>query len=188
MIPLAGLIVTVGLAFISRYDNRESLQRQLQNQAVTAENQRKLSEAQLAAELIPNIVKGTPEERRSALAILSSAAPLYASRISGALLSSGVSPDKTGVSQAFIEQIEQKSENNDRIQQFKQHLQNARKYRDYEQFNAAGLEYLQAYENIPPAWATSIANQFAEARAIYDRGKFEDAAQKFDEVLGRVLP
>jgi hypothetical protein len=188
MIPLAGLIVTVGLAFISRYDNRESLRRQLQNQAAIAENQRKLSEAQLAAALLASIVKGSAEERRSALSILSSAAPLHAKQISAALLSSGVPPDKTDMSQAFIQQIEQKSDDNDRMQQFKQHLQNARKYRDYGQFNAAGLEYSQAYENTPPAWTTSIANGVAEAKALYDRGEFEEADRKFEEELSKVSP
>jgi hypothetical protein len=186
MIPLAGIIVTLGLALVSRYDNRESLQRQLQNQAALAENQRKTSEAQLATALLTSIVRGSPEERRSALSILSSAAPSYAKQISAALLSSGAPPDKIDISQAFIQQIEQKSDDNDRMQQFKQHLQNARKYREYEQFNAAFLEYSQAYENIPPAWATSIANGVAEARALYDRGKFEEADEKFEAELSRV--
>jgi tetratricopeptide (TPR) repeat protein len=138
-----------------------------------------ISRAQLAASLLPSMAKGTPNERESALFILSSAAPDLAGAISSTLEKNVALPQGKQLA-ADISQLSIQTRNG---QEFTQHLVQARVMQRFGDFAQADREYIRAVGVKPPRLKADTA-RLDQAKALYESDKWEEAARLFDEAFG----
>ena len=67
--------------------------------------------------------------------------------------------------------------------EFAQHLENARKYREFSLDAAACREYFRAFENLPMSSRERVGKQVDDAKGDYDKGRFAEAAEKLENAL-----
>jgi len=192
-----GIVMPLIGTWLVYYHNREALGLQLQsqdaalkaqieNQQALAKAQRQISEAQLALGLLPNILKGSGDERRLALMILSSVAPSTAERVSEILLAHSESQ----ADRSFIGRIVETSRVNTQEQEFWDRLTTARKYMQDKTFDAyAYRAYLEAYRIIPGRFRKMVDDQkVRQADRYYVASEFDAAAQQMDKAFEHVRP
>jgi len=160
----------------------KALEQQLQSQAEQSRSQRRMTEAQLAAGLIPLIASGREAERNMSLAALSSVAPGLAREVSSVLIERASTPAQ----RSFAENINTRSVQNEVELEFAKHLEYAREYRAFGLDAQACREYFAAF-GAPPARLKQelVKNENAvrEARKEYGSANYSTAAQLLEEVF-----
>jgi hypothetical protein len=189
-----GVLLSGVLGFSTIYSNRAASDRQLraQNDATEREihsqidaaaAQRRTAGAQLAAALLPVIAKGTDSEREAALALLASAAPEQAQVLGAATIHlSGAS------AQTRVKEIVSTAVASRRQQEYMDHLNNARKFREFSLDANATREYFLAFEFLPPAASARVRPLVDAAREDYNRGRFSQSAGSLQTALNDLKP
>jgi len=178
VLSVAGLMLPLLTVPLVRYHEERSSERQVQLQAEQSRIQRELSQAQLAAGLLPSITKGTAQERAAALEVLSSVAPDLGTRIAQTLQATAT----TAGEQQLAQRLEKSSRLNRSTQDFTWQTDLAKQYRRAGLQAQAARAYLEAFERAPEELRKQIdAKLVAEARANYDRGNFAIATRQLEE-------
>jgi tetratricopeptide (TPR) repeat protein len=178
-LSLAGLILSGAIGFGTIRFNRLAAQRQIQNQIESLALQRRTTAAQMLVSQLPVILRGEEQDRALTLKLLEVVDPDLVRQIGEGLLAQA----KT---QAAVEQAKQvigSSVETTRKYAVDQHVQNARKYRDFGLYPAAAREYMKACEALPAPLRERLAKRIRAATNDYDSGNYSGAVQTFEEML-----
>ena len=161
--------------YLVRYHEERATERQAQAAGAASQLQLSISRAQVAASLMPSIVKGSPKERETALFILSSAAPDLAKDISNR---NAQTPQEKQLAQEVNQLSNQASEDQD----FTQHLDQARVYQRFGLSGQADREFIRASGLMSSRIKVDHA-KLQEAKSLYASNRFDEAASSFDEAF-----
>lgn len=182
-IPASAVIVSMAAALLARSVNNAALVRSIEAQTAAQRSQREMSEANLAASLLPDILKGTISDREAALRVLSSVAPGQALLISQALLESPASAEE----KAVVRIVRSQSVEKDIARAFEQHVSSARKYDNGGLAAGAAREYLAAAENLPRNLAAKVdQHAIAAGRERVAKSDFDAATAYFSAAFRAV--
>jgi hypothetical protein len=169
--------------YAQKAQNEHTLQIQIDSQQRALQSQREISEAQLAANLIPYVKCADGEQKLMALLILDSTSPRSATSIANALLRCEQSPAAKKVAQNFA----LTSSLTELRADFLRELSGARQYRRFGLDSQAAREYEKAYNLLPVAFKTEVDHSAASnARKALESAQFAEAAAWFDSAFKKI--
>ena len=169
--------------YAQRAQNEHTLQIQIESQQRALESQREISEAQLAANLIPHIKCADDEQKLMALLILDSASPRSAASVANALLKCEQPPAAKSAAQSFAlaTSLTELRAN------FLRQLSDARQYRRFGLDQQAAGEYEKAYNILPVAFKADVDHSAAtNARLALESARFAEAAAWFEDAFRKI--
>ena len=183
LLGVAGLVLSAVISMATYQNNRAAAERQVQNQNESIRAQRESAGVQAAIHLLPTILKGSEQERGAAEAILLSIAPQQLETIVAGRIRSAASVGEQGAEQQTMKSAVSRQ----REIAFFQHLDNAVKYREFQLDAQAAREFMSAGERKPDRLKDRIGTSaFDEGKRLYSKGRFSEAAVKFEEAFGKV--
>ncbi len=170
---------------------RDSLLFQLKTQDDTLSYQRKLSQAQFAATIIPSLSEDPALRRAMAIEMLSGVSPKHAvdfARLASAPAESLRPSDLDGLEKLEFEWL------------FSTYLADARKCQDYELYEQAAKQYIKAWNRLPGRYsiksrdepgssnAENVIDWDSMSKAIesYANNDFRRATSQFSRAFGKV--
>lgn len=183
-LSVAGLVLSAAIGFSTIYYNRLSAQRQIQNQIESLELQRRTTAAQILVSQLPIVLRGEEQDRALTLKLLEVVDPDLVRQIGERLLAHARSPAEVKQAKEVIGSSVAAA----REYAVAQHVQNARKYRDFGLYPAAAREYMKACDALPVPLREPLAKRIRDATNDYDSGNYSGAVRTFEEVLEDVKP
>jgi hypothetical protein len=169
--------------YAQRAQNEHTLQIQIDSQQRALQSQREISEAQLAANLIPHIKCADGEQKLMALLILDSTSPRSATSIANALLKceQPTAAKKVAQNFALATSLTEIRAN------FLRQLSDARQYRRFGLDSQAAGEFEKAYNLLPVAFKTEVDHSAAShARKALEAARFAEAAAWFESAFKKI--
>ena len=177
-IPFVALAWGILSWFLIRYHEDKAAQRQAQTALATMQEQRRVSNAQIAISLLPNLMKGTESERRSGLLILASVDPDFANRISSVLAAN----ENGSINKELAHEVNRVVSETKTEQTFFQRLERARTFQQFQLYAQADREYISASDAVPARF-TLDATLIRNGKTKYAEGAFAEAANIFEEAF-----
>jgi hypothetical protein len=162
------------------YHERRASERQAQAAIETVESQLRVSRGQLAASLIPDLVRGNEAERQTALLVLACVDPDTARKISQVLESTARTVTERDAAQNVVQQVGQLGAQTKADQDLLQHLERARVLQRFQLYGEADREYISASAFLSPRDKVDSA-MIARAKSLYADSSFEEAARTFED-------
>jgi hypothetical protein len=178
-LSLAGLLLSAVIGFATIHYNQLAAQRQIQSQIESLEQQRRATAAQMLVSQLPIVLRGKEQDRALTLKLLEVVDPDLVRQIGEKLLAHADSP-------AAVEQAKQviaSSVTTAHEYAVAQHVENARKYREFSLYPEAAREYMKACEALPRPTRERLAKRIVDATKDYDSGNYSGAVQTFEEVF-----